>query len=118
MASYVWRFSLQGPEALRRTTGVRHSRQTSGFQCRDDVSICSPASRAATGSIAEGNRRSTLDGDLLQLAAAEEPQPLTVRREERKRRYLGAGEPGDFRLVRPPHGDLVPGDERQALTLG
>src|SRR5262245_21951004 len=94
-------------------------RQTSGRrEGDDDVSIGAPASARPTGArIAQGDRSTARDRNLLEFSVSEESDPLTIRRKERLVCVVSAREQRGLSLVKGPQSE-PPGGVRSARDEG
>src|SRR5262245_14177581 len=94
-------------DELRLSTRVWNAKEAAGItQCGDDVAVFSPSSSTQFGHIAQRERSATLDGDLFQLAAGGESNPLAVGREERILRSLCTRQDGGLGLIEQTRGEL------------
>src|SRR5262245_313865 len=74
---------------------------------KDNLTVVGPRTAATGRRVAHGDRRPRRRVDALQLAFGEEPDGSAVRRPERKRRIVGAGNRAPYVAVEWPHGQRV-----------
>src|ERR1035437_10243558 len=99
---------LRLADDLRFTPARRHAEQMVVIQIGNDRAVLSPGGAAPqAGSIAQRNDPATLQGDLLQLLAGEESDPLAIRRKEGIDRSFRACEHCDCGLVEAAHCQLL-----------
>src|ERR1022692_4357065 len=105
MDQYARRVLSGVRQRLRHPTRGGYAEKPSGLvQRRNDCIVSTPRSAARARGIAKGNWSAAIHGNFLQLASAEEGDPLPVRRKKRKERALGASEGSSLCLVEAPDG--------------
>ena len=101
------RLGVHGDEDLRGAAIGRHTKDSVGALPENDGVVSSPAGTKEIARFAQGDRRATRHGDLLQLPARPKANRLTVRGEERVSGGIGAADGRSFHLFHLTDVELI-----------